>query len=91
MRKSDRPSNKPKYLEDYILLAIEEGEMLLLCLNNEPRNFEQAKEHKEWICACEEEISSIEKLKVWDLVDLPIGVKPIGLKWVFKLKRNSGG
>jgi len=24
-------------------------------------------------------------------VDLPIGVKPIGLKWVFKLKRNSDG
>lgn len=24
-------------------------------------------------------------------MDLPIGVKPIGLKWVFKLKRNSDG
>ena len=27
----------------------------------------------------------------WELVDLPHGVKPIGLKWVFKLKRNLDG
>ncbi|KAG7547780.1 Reverse transcriptase RNA-dependent DNA polymerase [Arabidopsis suecica] len=69
----------------------EEGELLLLSLNNESRNFAEARESKEWIQACEEEISSIEKLKTWDLVDLPIGAKPIGLKWVFKLKRNSDG
>ena len=27
----------------------------------------------------------------WELVDLPHGVKPIGPKWVFKLKRNLDG
>ncbi|CAA7034524.1 unnamed protein product [Microthlaspi erraticum] len=41
--------------------------------------------------ACEDEISSIEKNNTWDLVELPYGAKPIGLKWVFKLKRNSDG
>lgn len=25
------------------------------------------------------------------LVDLPIGAKPIGLRWIFKIKRNSDG
>lgn len=73
------------------MIAEEEGEMLCLCLNNEPRSFDEAKEYKEWTHACEEEISSIERLRTWDLVDLPIRVKPIGLKWVFKLKRNSDG
>ncbi|CAA7056013.1 unnamed protein product [Microthlaspi erraticum] len=82
LRRSDRPRVKPRYLEDYILLTIE-GEMLLVCLNNEPQNYREAKESREWTRACEEEISSIERFKVWDLVDLLIGVKPIGLKWVF--------
>lgn len=60
-------------------------------MNNEPRSFHEAKESKDWTRACEEEIGSIEKLRTWDLVDLPVGAKPIGLKWVFKLKRNSDG
>lgn len=43
------------------------------------------------IRACKDEILSITKLECWTLVDLPHGVKPIGLKWIFKLKRNSDG
>ncbi|CAA7014535.1 unnamed protein product [Microthlaspi erraticum] len=53
--------------------------------------FKEAQESKEWMRACEDEISSIEKNNTWDLVELPYGAKPIGLKWVFKLKRNSDG
>lgn len=41
--------------------------------------------------ACEDEIHSITKNQTWDLIELPLGAKPIGLKWVFKLKRNSDG
>jgi len=36
-------------------------------------------------------MQSIERNKTWELVKLPVGKKPIGLKWVFKLKRNSNG
>lgn len=60
-------------------------------INEEPWNFEEAKESMEWVKACEEEINSITKNKTWDLVTLPIGAKPIGLKWVFKIKKNSDG
>ena len=28
---------------------------------------------------------------VWNLVELPKGVKPIGYKWIFKTKRYSEG
>ena len=38
-----------------------------------------------------EEIYSIKRNGTWELVDLPKGKKPIGLKWVFKLKRNPEG
>ena len=29
--------------------------------------------------------------EVWLLVDLPIGVKPIGCKWIYKRKRGVDG
>ena len=39
----------------------------------------------------EAEMGSIEENKTWCLVDLPPGHKPIGLKWVFKVKRDEHG
>lgn len=91
LQRSERQTTKPKYLEDYVLLAEELGEELLLMLNNEPRNYGEAREVKEWIRACKEEIQSIEKNNTWVLVDLPPGATPIGLKWIFKIKRNADG
>ena len=39
----------------------------------------------------EAEMQSIEENKARSLVDLPPGHKPIGLKWVFKVKRDEHG
>ena len=39
----------------------------------------------------ERELESIEKNQTWELVDLPKGHKSIGLKWVYKLKKDSEG
>lgn len=91
LRRSERIKSKPKYLEDYVLLSEEEGEILLMFLNDEPPNFEEAKKYKEWVRVCEDEIESITRLECWELVDLPPGAKPIGFKWIFKIKRNSNG
>jgi hypothetical protein len=38
-----------------------------------------------------EEIYFIEENHIWKLVDLPVGHEPIGLKWVFKLKKDAKG
>lgn len=91
LRRTERQSKRHAYLDDYVLLAEEEGERLLLCLNKEPRDFWEAKDSKEWMSPCEDEIDSIKRNQTWSLVDLPYGAKPIGLKWVFKIKRNSDG
>ena len=37
------------------------------------------------------EIDSLHQHNVWDLVELPEGRKPVGSKWVFKVKTNADG
>ena len=38
-----------------------------------------------------DEMASLHKNEAWDLVELPVGRKPIGRKWVFKKKMNVEG
>ena len=38
-----------------------------------------------------DEMKSMKDNEVWDLVELPEGVKPIGCKWIFKTKKDSKG
>ena len=38
-----------------------------------------------------DELSFISQNEVWELVELPKGCKPIGSKWVYKIKRDSNG
>lgn len=47
--------------------------------------------NKNWKEAMQKEIDSIERNQTWKLTELPEEHKPIGLKWVFKLKRNAAG
>lgn len=63
--------------------------MFLLILNDEPINYKEASMIKRWRDACSDEIDSIKKNETWILVDKPRWVKFIGLKWVFKIKRNT--
>jgi hypothetical protein len=39
----------------------------------------------------DEEMHALSENGTWDLVDAPAGVKPIGCKWVYKIKYNSDG
>ena len=36
-------------------------------------------------------MNSMYSNQVWELVDLPEGVKPIGCKWIYKRKRGADG
>ncbi|WJZ90859.1 hypothetical protein VitviT2T_009976 [Vitis vinifera] len=38
-----------------------------------------------------EELKSMKDNDVWDLVELPKGIKTIGCKWIFKTKHDSKG
>jgi hypothetical protein len=39
----------------------------------------------------DEELVSIHDNNTWKLVDLPNGQKAIGLKWVYKIKKDAEG
>ncbi|KAL0541547.1 hypothetical protein IC582_021599 [Cucumis melo] len=60
----------------------------------DPLSYKQAKndvDKDQWIKAMDLEMESIYFNSVWELVDLPEGVKPIGCKWIYKRKRDSAG
>jgi hypothetical protein len=46
---------------------------------------------KFWYNAMIEEIESMTKNQVWEIVELSKGVKAIGCKWIYKTKKDSNG
>jgi hypothetical protein len=63
----------------------------MVAIEDEPVTAEEAKLVKEWRDAMLEEMASIEHNQTWSLVNLPAGQRAIGLKWVFKIKKDEHG
>ncbi|GJX64162.1 ribonuclease H-like domain, reverse transcriptase, RNA-dependent DNA polymerase [Tanacetum coccineum] len=58
---------------------------------DEPMSYLTVAKDREWVKAMKVELDAIEKNQTWSLVDLPTSCKPIGLKWVYKLKWDPSG
>ena len=61
------------------------------CQIMEPKTMEEAlsSDHaKEWKAATDSEFDSLTESETWELVELPPDRKPIGCKWVFKVKQE---
>ena len=69
------------------------NEVHLVCLLADVENisFEEAVRDKKWQTAMEEEIKAIHRNNSWEVIELPEGSQPIGVKWVFKKKMNAQG
>nr|GEU50406.1 ribonuclease H-like domain, reverse transcriptase, RNA-dependent DNA polymerase [Tanacetum cinerariifolium] len=65
--------------------------MELLLAEDEPKNYKEASSDQKWIEAMKAELDSINRNNTWKLTTLPKGHKAIGLKWVFKTKRDANG
>jgi hypothetical protein len=65
------------------------AEELHVVSSDTPTSFTEAEHNPSWRKAMMEEMDSIEENGTWSLVDLPLGRKPIGVKWVFKVKRDE--
>jgi hypothetical protein len=91
LRRSTRP--KKSAIPDNYVVYLQESDYNIGAENN-PESFSQAmncKESELWYNAMKEEMNSMKSNGVWDLVELPNGVKAIGCKWVFKTKKDSLG
>uniref|UniRef100_A0A2N9ICE2 Integrase catalytic domain-containing protein n=1 Tax=Fagus sylvatica TaxID=28930 RepID=A0A2N9ICE2_FAGSY len=68
-------------------------DITLFCLfaDCEPTGFKEAVQDKKWRNAMNEEIKAIKKNDTWELTTLPHGKKAIGVKWVYKMKKNAKG
>ena len=54
----------------------------------EPKSLKEADSDQNWAAAMEE-MKSIRDNDTWSLVELPRGHHAIGLKWVYKVKRDE--
>ncbi|KAK9929256.1 hypothetical protein M0R45_026360 [Rubus argutus] len=62
-----------------------------ISLDKEPQNFSQAILDSRWKEAMNKEIQALQDNGTWSLVSLPSHKKPIGCKWVYKIKYNPNG
>ena len=87
VRRSDRVRQVP---ERYRSLTDE----CFLMSSDEPINYWAAVSNSEsdkWVEAMNAEMQSMYENQVWDLVNLPPHCKPVGSKWIFKLKTDMDG
>jgi hypothetical protein len=64
---------------------------LSLLTDTEPTSYAEASQHDCWVKAMQSELNALAHNNTWTIVDLPPGVKPIGSKWVYKIKRKADG
>ena len=85
-RRSSRQRKAPEYYGEWINVANR--------IKEEPKTVKEAlngENQVEWKEAMQNEMDSLNKHEVWDLVKLPAGRKAIGSKWIFKCKTNADG
>ena len=55
-------------------------------VDQEPTNYEEVVQKKEWVEAMREEYQSIMKNDLWDIVPKPEGKSVVSCKWIYKIK-----
>ncbi|KAL4019198.1 hypothetical protein IC575_022843 [Cucumis melo] len=84
VRRSTRVRETPSHLKEYHCFST------IMSLV-EPSSYKEASTNPLWQQAMDNELQALAKTHTWDYVDLPPGKKPIGCKWIFKIKTHSDG
>ena len=75
----------------YETSPITQDEEAHLLSNEEPLSYTEAAHEEVWRRAMREEMLAIDQNNIWELVIPLPNCRPIGLKWIFKLKKNPQG
>jgi len=90
-----RIQRAPAYLNDYVTgegFSDEDIEVnMAQIVSADPSSFEEAKKSSKWSLAMDAKMQAIKKNKTWQLTELPVGAKKIGVKWIYKIKFNELG
>ncbi|KAJ9561278.1 hypothetical protein OSB04_006438 [Centaurea solstitialis] len=84
VRRSKRVRQVPSHLPGYHCYAT-------LLSNQEPTSYKEASSSSHWQETMQKELQSLAKAQTWYFVPLPPGKRPIGSKWVFKIKTKLDG
>ncbi|KAI3688864.1 hypothetical protein L2E82_46759 [Cichorium intybus] len=57
----------------------------------EPQSYFEAASDPNWIKAMNDEMEALYRNNTWEITDLPVNRKPIGCRWVYKIKYKSNG
>ncbi|GJZ71494.1 putative RNA-directed DNA polymerase [Tanacetum coccineum] len=81
----DKTVNYSHLSKDNFVFAISLNKII------EPKTYLEAANDHRWIEAMNLEMEALNRNNTWILTELPSGRKPIGYKWVFKIKYRSDG
>ena len=87
-RRSGRVVRQP----DRFMFLGESSDLVSSEHEEDPMTYDEALQDKDadlWHKAMQSEMESMYSNQVWELVEPPKGVKPIGCKWIYKRKRGS--
>lgn len=57
----------------------------------EPTSYNQALDNPYWVEAMNNEMEALNRNNTWTITDLPPNRKPIGCKWIYKIKYKASG
>lgn len=64
---------------------------LSITQSTEPKTYKEACQSEFWVKAMDSELDALAKNGTWTIVQTPPNVKPIGSKWVYKIKYQADG
>ncbi|RVX01203.1 putative mitochondrial protein [Vitis vinifera] len=56
-----------------------------------PNSVQEALANPSWKAAMNEEMKSLQKNETWELVECPLGNKPVGCRWIYTVKYKANG
>jgi hypothetical protein len=92
IRRSERTSRIPNKFVSYDSFSPRHRACLIAIHSYfEPSCYNEAKNLPEWKKAMHIELDALKEANTWEILNLPIGKKTIGCRWVFKVKTKSDG